>query len=169
MKKIFNKILICLMTVLTVLGLSSCKATLVPSVVFGFKTVDGAGEYNESIDAFEVGKVFYTCIKIKLVTDKQKQKPYVVVVELPKTSDVTCDQTGGLRPTSSEWDAAAQKTVLSFVIYGSKEASEQKILFKGTPVAEGNAVLSLDIYDEKGVEECSGFFRTIFFKYELQQ
>ena len=168
MKKIIEKLIICMILVFTIVGLTSCKAKVTPSVVFGFKTTDTAGDYNESIDAFEIGKDFYTCIKVKLVTDKKAPKDYTVVIEVPKTNDIVVDQTGGRRADSVVWDKENQKSIMKFTISGSKEAVTEKILFKGTPVGEGNAELTVTIFDDEGVQVGTEYFRTIFFKYELQ-
>ena len=42
-------------------------------------------------------------------------------------------------------------------------------MFKGTPTGEGSAKMTVKIYDQDGVEIGTGYFRTIFFKYELQE
>lgn len=165
MKKTIALILISIIALST---LVSCVPDTKPSVVFGFKTTDGASEYNESIDAFEIGKDFYTCIKVKLVTDKQSNYDFTVVVEVPKTKDIEVDQTGGKNADSIVWDEQGEKTILTFTIQGAKEAVEEKIMFKGTPTGEGSAKMTVKIYDKDGVEINTGYFRTIFFKYELQ-
>lgn len=155
-------VLICFATMLV-----GCTPKATASVAIGFKTTDSAAEYQESIDAFEIGRTFYTCIKVKVVTDKKSTHNYKVVVEVPKTNNVEVDQTGGLTPDSVSSDPEEGKTVLEFTIKGSKEAVEEKILFKGTPVGEGDAKILVSIYNEDGKKEYSSF-RIVEFKYELQ-
>ena len=169
MKKIIKRV-VALMLVLAIAisTLVSCVDTT-PSVVFGFKTTDGASEYSEAIDAFEIGKTFYTCIKLKFVTNKKSSRDFKVVVEVPKTKDIVVDQTGGKNADDIAWDEANGVTRLTFTIKGSKEAVEEKIMFKGTPFGEGSATMSVKIYDEKGEQVGSGYFRTVEFKYELQE
>ena len=167
MKKTIALLLLFVVALATLVSCGTPETT--PSVVFGFKTTDGASEYNESIDAFEIGKDFYTCIKVKLVTDKKSNYDFTVVVEVPKTKDIEVDQTGGKNADSVVWDEQNEKTVLTFTIQGSKEAVEEKIMFKGTPTGEGSAKMTVKIYDQDGVEIGTGYFRTIFFKYELQE
>ena len=162
-KIIFTNLFLCLS-----LLLSGC-VTETPAVVFGFKTVDTAAEYNESISAFEIGKVFYTCITVKITTNKKRAHDYKVVVTIPKTKDVEMEKMGGLQPTSRDWDPAKQTTVLNFNVHGSKEAIAEKFMFYGTPIGEGAASISVNIYDDEGVEINAGYSRTIFFKYELQE
>ena len=140
-----------------------------PSVVFGFKTVDTAAEYNESISAFEIGRVFYTCITVKVNTNKKAARNYKVVITIPKTKDVEMEKMGGLQPDSRDWDPAKQTTVLNFTIHGAKEAISEKFMFYGTPVGEGAAAITVNIYDKDGIEINAGYSRTIFFKYELQE
>ena len=150
--------------------LTACSAPkLTPSVSFGFKSVDTAADYNESLSSFEVGKRFYTCITIKLNTDKKDQTDYKVVVKVPKTKEVEVNSMGGLNPISTVWDDAEEQTVLTFTITGSKEAIAEKILFVGTPTGEGQAKITLDIYDKDGKEAHPGYSRTVFFVYELQE
>ena len=155
-------VLICFATMLV-----RCKPEANPSVAIGFKTTDSAAEYQESIDAFEIGKTFYTCIKVKVVTDKKSTHNYKVVIEVPRTNNIEVDQTGGLEADSQIYNAEEEKTVLEFTIKGSKEAVEEKILFKGIPVGEGDAKILVSIYNEDGEKEYSSF-RTVEFKYELQ-
>ena len=151
-----------------VFGLASCKAVETPAVTFSFKDVDSAADYNESLTSFEVGKKFYTCIAIKLVTDKKKAQDYKVVVTVPKTSQVEVKEMGGLDPDSIEWDEQKQETVLTYTIKGYKEAILQKLLFYGVPTGEGEAKMTLKIYNKKG-ETVEGWSRTVFFVYDLQQ
>lgn len=163
-KKIFAKVLaiICFITMLV-----GCNVEATPSVHIGFKITDSAAEYQESIDAFEIGKTFYTCIKVKIVTDKKSAHNFKVTVEVPKTNNIEVDQTGGLEADSNVYDYENQLSKLDFTIKGSKEAVEEKILFKGTPIGEGDARISVSIYNEDG-EKVHGSFRIVEFKYELQ-
>lgn len=165
MKKIVCGVLILSM----MLMLTACGVTVSPSVNFGFKIVDGAGAFDESITSFEVGKKFYTCITIKIVTDKKKVRDYNVVVEIPKTKEVEVKGMGGLEPNSNDWDEAKELTRMTFTVQGSKEATEEKILFYGTPTDEGEAKMTVHIYDEDGEEVNKGYSRTIFFEYTLQE
>lgn len=147
----------------------ACSATPTPSVSFGFKTTDAASEYNESITAFEIGKVFYTCINVKINTDKKAVENYKVVITVPKTKDIEIEKMGGLEPDSRNWDDALQTTTMVFTVHGSKEAVSEKIMFYGTPIGEGKAAMTVHIFDKDGVEINAGYSRTVFFKYELQE
>jgi hypothetical protein len=144
------------------------KPTLIPSVSFGFKVTDGAGAYDESITSFEVGKKFYTCVTIKLVTDKEKPADYSVVIDIPKTKEVEVKGMGGLEPNSIVWNEADELTRMTFTMQGYKEATDEKILFYGTPTDEGEAKMMVHIYDKDGNEINKGYSRTIFFDYTLQ-
>ena len=168
MKTKFAKILSAFLAVLCFATiLVGCAPKANPSIAIGFKITDSAAQYQESIDAFEIGRTFYTCIKVKIVTDKKKPYKYKVVVEVPKTNNIEVDQTGGLEPDSHVYNPEAEKSVLEFTVKGSKEAVEEKILFKGTPFGEGDAKIAVTVYNKEGVKEYSSF-RTIEFKYELQ-
>ena len=168
------KIKILALVVVLVLGigaaifcLASCKTVETPAVTFAFKNVDSASDYNESLTSFEVGKKFYTCISLKLVTDKKKPQDYKVVVTVPKTSQVEVKNMGGKDPDSIEWDEQKQETVLTYTIQGYKEAIPEKLLFHGKPTGEGEAKMTLKIYNKKG-EVINGWNRTVFFVYDLQ-
>ena len=168
-KKLFlSRVLSIVLLLGMAVTLASCKVTETPSVTFAFKNVDSAADYNESLTSFEVGKRFYTCIAIKLVTDKKKPHDYQVVVRVPHTKEVEVKGMGGLEPDSIEWDEENEETVLTFTIQGYQEATTEKILFYGTPTDEGEAEMSVRIYDEDG-EKVDGWTRTIFFVYELQE
>lgn len=169
MKKVTVKLIAILMIAVMALSVTGCKTVVTPSVNFGFKTVDGASAYDESITGFEVGKKFYSCITIKLVTNKKKIKDYQVVVDIPKTKEVEVKGMGGLEPDSIEWDEANELTRMTFTMQGNKEAVDEKILFYGTPTADGEAKISVHIYDKKGKEVNTGYSRTIFFDYNLQE
>ena len=169
MKKKVQRIIALCMAISMLFLLSGCKPTVTPSVNFGFKVIDGAGAFDESITSFEVGKKFYTSITVKLVTDKQKVHDYTVVIEIPKTKEVEVKGMGGLEPDSIEWDDAQQLTRMTFTIQGYKEAVDEKILFYGTPTGEGEAKMTVHIYDEDGEEINKGYSRTIFFEYTLQE
>jgi hypothetical protein len=167
MKKNFIKIMAMMFVLITVLGtMVGCLQTT-PSVTFGFKTSDSADQYNESVDVVEVGKNFYTCINLKFVTNKKKPRDYTIKVEVPKTDYIVIDHTGGLRADSVVWDESKEASILTFTVKGSKEAVTEKILFRGTPTGEGKVVLSVDITDDNGKSVGKGYFRTLYFEYEL--
>lgn len=154
-----------------IIGVSSagCTTKTMPSVSFGFKVTDTAGDYNESISAFEVGKRFYSCVTIRLLTDKKEARDYKVVITVPKTKEVEVKGMGGLEPDSNVWDEENEETVLTFTMQGYREAEAEKILFYGTPTGEGEAKMAVHIYDQEGKEINTGYSRTIFFTYELQE
>ena len=158
-----------ILTIVMVASIASCKTTETPSVTFAFKSVDTASDYNESLTSFVIGKRFYTCIAIKLVTDKKKAEDYQVIIRVPKTNEVEVKGMGGLEPTSKEWDEEKQETVMTFTVQGYKEATAEKILFYGTPTGEGEATMSVHIFDKNGEEINAGYTRTVFFVYELQE
>lgn len=168
MKK-FTKYFTVGILVLFAVMMTSCGTTVTPSVNFGFKVIDGAGAFDESITSFEVGKKFYTCITIKLVTDKKKVRDYTVVVDIPKTKEVEVKGMGGLEPDSNVWNEAEELTRMTFTMQGYKEAADEKILFYGTPTDEGEAKMTVHIYDKDGKEINTGYSRTIFFEYTLQE
>lgn len=167
MKRILNSIFVFFVGLVMMLPLTGCKVTETPSVNFGFKAVDTASDYNESLSAFEVGKRFYTSIKVQINTDKKKAHDYKVVVTVPKTKDVEMEKMGGLNPDSNEWVEADQLTKMTFTVKGSKEATADNIMFYGTPTAEGEAEITVHIYDEDGEEINAGYSRKVFFEYEL--
>lgn len=168
MMSIFKKILAFAMMAMMLLTLASCDAEETPSVNFGFKAVDTASDYNESLSAFEVGKRFYCSIAIQINTDKKKAHDYKVVVTIPKTNEVDVKEMGGLNPDTNDWDEEKQQTVLTYTVKGYREATTEKILFYGTPTDEGDANLEVHIYDEDGEEINAGWSRKIFFEYEIQ-
>lgn len=168
MKKITKFILAFAMGILMMIQLTGCgDVTETPSVNFGFKAVDTASDYNESMTAFEVGKRFYTSIKIQINTDKKKTHDYKVVVTIPKTKDVEMEKMGGLNPDSNEWVEADQLTKMTFTVKGYKEATADNIMFYGTPTDEGEAEMTVHIFDEDGEEINTGYSRKVFFEYEL--
>ncbi len=168
MKKITKFILAFAMGILMMIQLTGCgDVTETPSVNFGFKAVDTASDYNESMTAFEVGKRFYTSIKIQINTDKKKTNDYKVVVTIPKTKDVEMEKMGGLNPDSNEWVEADQLTKMTFTVKGYKEATADNIMFYGTPTDEGEAEMTVHIFDEDGEEINTGYSRKVFFEYEL--
>lgn len=168
MKAIFNRITGILLGLTIMCSLTGCRVTITPSVNFGFKTIDGAGAFDESITSFEVGKKFYTCITIKLITNKKKPTNYSVVIDIPKTKEVEVKGMGGLEPDSIIWNEADELTRMTFTMQGYREATDEKILFYGTPTDEGEAKMTVHIYDKKGKEINKGYSRTIFFEYTLQ-
>lgn len=167
MKRIMKSVLVLVMGLAMMLPLTGCEVTETPSVNFGFKAVDTASDYNESLSAFEVGKRFYTSIKVQINTDKKKAHDYKVVVTVPKTKDVEMEKMGGLNPDSNEWLEADQLTKMTFTVKGYKEATADNIMFYGTPTDEGEAEMTVHIYDEDGNEINSGYSRKVFFEYEL--
>ena len=172
-KKVLIGIVALIVLVVGTIGLSvsvvGCNVQTMPSVSFGFKTKDVAGDYDESISMFEIGKRFYSCITIRILTDKQKAKDYKVEVTVPKTNEVEVKGMGGIEADSNIWDEENEQTVMTFTIQGYKEATPEKILFYGTPTGEGEAKMMVHIYDEEGKELNNGYSRTIFFAYELQE
>ena len=144
------------------------ELTVIPSVNFGFKITDGAGTFDESITSFEVGKKFYTSVTIKLVTNKKNPTEYKVVIDIPKTKEVEVKGMGGLEPDSIVWNEADELTRMTFTMQGYKEAADEKILFYGTPTDEGEAKMTVHIYDKDGTEINNGYSRIIFFDYSLQ-
>ena len=169
MKKMIAKMIAFFATMTMVFMSVGCKTVVTPAVNFGFKTVDGASAYDESITGFEVGKKFYSCITVKLVTNKKAIKDYQVVVEIPKTKEVEVKGMGGLEPDSIDWDEENELTRMTFTMQGNKEAVDEKILFYGTPTDDGEAKMSVHIFDKDGVEVNTGYSRTIFFDYVLQE
>lgn len=168
MKRIMKSILVFAMSAVMMMQLTACgDVTETPSVNFGFKQVDTASDYNESLSAFEVGKRFYTSIKVQINTDKKKSHDYKVVVTVPKTKDVEMEKMGGLNPDSNEWVEADQLTKMTFTVKGYKEATADNIMFYGTPTDEGEAEMTVHIYDEDGEEINAGYSRKVFFEYEL--
>ena len=168
MNNIFKKITAFTATTMMAISLASCDVTETPSVNFGFKSVDTAAEYNESLTAFEVGKRFYSSIKIQINTDKKKAHDYKVEIIVPKTKEVEVKEMGGLNPDTNNWDPDKEQTVMTYTVKGYKEATPEKILFYGTPTDEGEVEMQVHIYDEDGEEINSGWSRTIFFEYQLQ-
>lgn len=160
---------ICVIGAICMFNLSSCrKVKVIPSANFGFKTTGDAATYDETITEFEVGKRFYTCITIKLMTNKKKPNDYQVVVEVPKTKEVEVKGMGGLEPDSNEWDEANELTRMTFTMQGFEDAPGEKILFYGTPTNEGEAKMTVHIYDKNG-EEIYGNYRVVFFQYVVQK
>lgn len=164
-----KRVMTLLIVISVIAMLVACGVTETPAVNFGFKVIDGAGAFDESITSFEVGKKFYSCITIKLVTDKKKAHDYQVVIEIPKTKEVEVKGMGGLEPDSMEWDEVQELTRMTFTVQGYREATDEKILFYGTPTDEGEAKITVHIYDKDGKEINAGYSRTIFFEYILQE
>lgn len=168
MKKTLKTIIISILVVFSLCLFVGCKVETTPSVNFGFKAVDTADNYNESLSSFLVGKRFYTSIKIQINTDTKKAHDYKVVITVPKTKEVEVKGMGGPSPDSNEWDEENQTTKLTFTIKGYKEATPENILFYGTPTGEGEAEMTVHIYDEDDKEINTGYTRKVFFVYELQ-
>lgn len=152
-------------TLLVAATLTGCSPTATPSVVIGYKT-NGleSGEYSESIEKFAIGEDMYCCVVVKIVTDKKKVHTYDVEVTVPKTKDIEIIKRGGLDAREVVDDTANEQTIMRFDVPGSKEAVEQKIMFKGTPVEEGDATVQVTIYDEG--EKVYGYSSTVDFVYE---
>ena len=167
MKRLMKSIIMLVMSVVMIIQLTGCDITETPSVNFGFKAVDTASDYNEAISAFEVGKRFYTSIKIQINTDKKKAHDYKVVITVPKTKEVEVEKMGGLIPDTTDWDEENQLTKMTFTVQGYREAIAENILFNGTPTDEGEAEMTVHIYDEDGEEINNGYTRKIFFEYDL--
>ena len=168
MKKSIKKLLsLTLVTAVIFVWLVSCGATATPAVSIGLKRTGSEGEYNESIQDLEINKQFHGAIKITMVTDKKSIEDYKVVIELPKTKEVEATREGGLKPDNQVEDG--NKTTLTFTIQGHKEATAQTIHFTGTPCEEGKAVITVTIYDDEGLPVNSGYDKTVYFKYELDE
>lgn len=166
MKRTKRNISLILIMVMVMTMLVGCgKPTPNPAVVIAYKT-NGleSGSYSEAIEKFIIGEDMYCCITCKVITDKKKMHPYTVVVSVPKTKDVEIIKRGGLDAKEVTDDTANGNTVMTFEIQGSKEAVEQKIMFKGKPFDEGNATIKVKIYDEG--EEIYGYSSTVDFVYE---
>ncbi|WP_428062917.1 hypothetical protein [Candidatus Avelusimicrobium fimicolum] len=161
------KAVLCIMTFSL---LSACSVYETPEVHFFFKTTDGKGAYSEDIEAFEVGKVFYTNIGIRLVTNKKKPRNYRVVVEIPKTDEVKMAGRGGFQPDSITWDETQKLTRLTFHIQGYRETQGQRLEFYGTPKEEGKAAMKVNIYREDDTPIRDGkYYKELHFKYNLQE
>lgn len=170
MKKTVKRMIASVLMIVLMLSMTACgEVTETPSVNFGFKNVDSAADYNESLTSFEVGKRFYTCVKIQLITDKKKAQDYTVRIAVPKTNEVEVKGMGGLEPDKIDWDEENQQTIMEFTVQGYKEATAEKILFYGTPTGEGEAKITVEIFDKDGEEINAGYSRTVFFVYELQE
>lgn len=167
MKRIMKSVFVLVMGLVMLLPLTGCEVTETPSVNFGFKAVDTAANYDESLSAFEIGNRFYTCITIQINTDKKKAHDYKVVVTVPKMTEVEMEKTGGLNYDSKEDDDEQHCSIMTFTVKGYKEAIPEKIMFHARPTQEGEAEMTVHIYDEDGEEINAGYSRIVFFEYEL--
>ena len=161
-KKVISMILV---MVLCVSLLSGCGIVASPAVVIGYKT-NGLenGNYSEAIEKFVIGEDMYCCVTCKIITNKQKMHTYDVEISVPKTKDVEIISRGGLDAREVIDDAANGYTIMKFDVQGSKEATEQKMMFKGTPFDEGSATIQVNIFDEG--EKIYGYSSTVDFVYE---
>lgn len=167
MNSIFKRITLTIIAVTLLFTLTACEPTITPSVNFGFKNVETASDFNESLTAFEIGTRFYCCIKLHLITDQQASYDYKVEVIVPKTDEVDVKNMGGLNPDAIAWDETNERTILTYTIPGYREATPEKLLFYGTPNAEGEANIEVHIYNQNGEEVNQGYSRMVFFEYVI--
>ena len=152
------------------LSLSACRRYEMPEVKFFFKTTDGKGPYSEDIEAFEVNKVFYTNIGIRLATNKKRPYDYLVVVEVPKTQVIQISFSGGIWaiPSSGPWDGKI--TRYTFRVQGYKDTEIKRLSFSGKPTEEGEGIMTVRIYREDGTPVKDGlYYKKLNFKYDLQE
>lgn len=165
MKKICKVSLLVVLLVMSALVLTACgKPNASPQVAIGYK-VNGleSGNYSESIEKFIIGEDMYCCVTCKIVTDQKKMRTYTVEVTVPKTKDVEIIKRGGLDAKEVIDDASNGCKIMRFEMQGSREATDQKIMFKGTPFDEGSATIHVKVYDEG--EEIYGYSSTVDFVY----
>lgn len=165
--KSMKRLLLAAMLVAFAFAFTACSTTVTPSVNFGFKNIDTAAEYNESLSVFEVGKRFYCCIKLQLTTDKKAPQDYRVEVIVPKTNQVEMKEMGGLSYDSINWDEDNERSIVTYTVRGYKEAIPEKLLFSGTPTQDGEAKIEIHIYDQENNEVNSGYYRRLYFDYEV--
>ena len=151
------------------LSLSACRRYEMPDVKFFFKTTDRKGPYSEDIEAFEVNKVFYANINIRLATNKKRPYDYLVVVEVPKTEVINMSFEGGVWGVSSDpWDGKISR--FTFRVQGYKDVGIKKMVFSGKPQEEGDANMTVRIYREDGTLVKDGlYYKKLNFKYDLQE
>lgn len=163
--KTLKKILVLMLVVIMTFSMVACGGpTASPAVAIGYK-VNGleSGEYSEAIEKFIIGEDMYCCTTVKIVTDKKKMHTYTVEITIPKTEDVEIIKRGGLDAKEVVDDAANECVILRFEVQGCKEATEQKIMFKGVPTNEGSATIQVKIYDDG--EEVYGYSSMVDFVY----
>lgn len=165
MKKLTKLIALLLAVCAMTTMLTGCHPTASPAVAIGYK-VGGleSDEYSEAIEKFIIGEDMYCCVKVKIVTDKKAMHTYTVEISVPKTEDVEIIKRGGLDAKEVIDDAANGCVIMRFDVQGSKEATEQKMMFKGKPFDEGDATVQVTIYDEG--EKIYGYSSTVEFVYE---
>lgn len=153
-----------IVAIIVVILLISGKRVASPAVAIGYK-LDGtkSGEYSEAIEKFIIGEDMYCCTTVKVVTNKKKMHAYTVEITIPKTKDVEIIKRGGLDAKEMIDDTANECVILRFEVQGSREATEQKMMFKGVPTNEGSATIQVKIYDKK--EEIYGYSSTVDFVY----
>lgn len=165
MKTLKKTLVLMMVVIMTTISLTGCgKPTASPVVAIGYK-VNGmeSGDYSEAIEKFVIGEDMYCCTTVKVVTDKKSMHTYTVEITIPKTKDVEIIKRGGLDAKEVIDDAANESVILRFEVQGCKEATEQKMMFKGIPTNEGSATIQVKIYDEG--EEIYGYSSTVDFVY----
>lgn len=165
MKRVVKYTVLILLVAALSLSLVACAPTASPAVAIGYK-VGGleSGSYSEAIEKFVIGEDMYCCVTVKIVTDKKAMHTYTVEISVPKTEDVEIIKRGGLDAKEVIDDAANGCVIMRFDVQGSKEATEQKMMFKGKPFDEGDATVQVTIYDEG--EKIYGYSSTVEFVYE---
>lgn len=163
-KKIILGVAAGIVAIIVVILLISGKRVVSPAVAIGYK-LDGtkSGEYSEAIEKFIIGEDMYCCTTVKVVTNKKKMHAYTVEITIPKTKDVEIIKRGGLDAKEVIDDTVNECVILRFEVQGSREATEQKMMFKGVPTNEGSATIQVKIYDKK--EEIYGYSSTVDFVY----
>lgn len=163
-KKIILGVAAGIVAIIVVILLISGKRVASPAVAIGYK-LDGtkSGEYSEAIEKFIIGEDMYCCTTVKVVTNKKKMHAYTVEITIPKTKDVEIIKRGGLDAKEMIDDTANECVILRFEVQGSREATEQKMMFKGVPTNEGSATIQVKIYDKK--KEIYGYSSTVDFVY----
>lgn len=152
------------------LSLSACRRYEMPEVKFFFKTTDRKGPYSEDIEAFEVNKVFYTNIHIRLATNKKRPYDYRVVVEVPKTDEIKMTIREGVGCVPNPWDPIRKVSRITCRIQGYKDAGVKKLGFSGKPIEEGEGTVTVKIYRKDGTPVKDGeYYKKLNFKYELQE
>ena len=143
---------------------TGCSDVLMPDVHFAFCKDGDEVRFSEYIKDFPVGEEFRAAITIKLATDDSDPNNYKVVIDIPKTEKINdMRRFRGLKPDSIEFDANEHVNHLTFTMQGYKGAENTVIQFVGTPIDIGQAILSVNIYDEDGMKLCPGFDTTLNF------
>ena len=106
-----------LILVLSLFSLTACDVEVTPAISIGFKTNgQTSGEYSEAIEEFIIGQRFYCAIDVKLVTNKKKTSDFIVEVTIPKTTEVTMTDRGGIQPIEKLEDETTHTTILKYSI-----------------------------------------------------